>query len=67
MLLLPWILAMLGDNPMQSEFTSHIGLTGKCFCRVCTVRGADAKNRPEGLAGEKERIKDFLSVCGLTY
>ena len=52
---------------MQSEFTSHIGLTGKCFCRVCTVWGADAKNQPEGLAGEKERIKDFLSVCGLTY
>ena len=35
---------MLGDNPMQSEFTSHIGLTGKGFCRDYTVWGADAKN-----------------------
>ncbi|RDB19146.1 hypothetical protein Hypma_014226 [Hypsizygus marmoreus] len=61
-LLLPWILAMLGNNPMQSEFSSHIGLTGKCFCRVCHVRGADAKNRPEGTAREEERVRDFLST-----
>lgn len=59
-LLLPWILAMLGDNPMQSEFSSHIGLTGKCFCRVCHVKGADAKNRPQGDEGERERVADFL-------
>ncbi|KAJ7252875.1 hypothetical protein C8J57DRAFT_1660976 [Mycena rebaudengoi] len=24
--LIPWIIAMLGDNPMQSEFAAHIGL-----------------------------------------
>ncbi|KZV76151.1 hypothetical protein PENSPDRAFT_747853 [Peniophora sp. CONT] len=36
-LVLPWILAFLGDNPMQSEFTSHVGLTGKLFCRMCKV------------------------------
>ncbi|EMD30756.1 hypothetical protein CERSUDRAFT_101018 [Gelatoporia subvermispora B] len=34
-LLLPWILAFLGDNPMASEFASHIGMNGKFFCRVC--------------------------------
>ncbi|TFK70456.1 hypothetical protein BDN72DRAFT_838978 [Pluteus cervinus] len=61
-LLLPWLLAMLGDNPMQSEFASHIGLSGKCFCRVCHVRGADVKNRPTGTAGLEERVKDFLKA-----
>jgi len=61
-LLIPWIVAMLGDNPMQSEFASHIGLSGKCFCRVCHVRGADAKNRSTGAEGDRERVTDFLSV-----
>lgn len=33
--LIPSVLALLGDNPMQSEFASHIGMNGKLFCRVC--------------------------------
>ncbi|KAJ7254168.1 hypothetical protein C8J57DRAFT_987872, partial [Mycena rebaudengoi] len=53
-LLIPWIITMLGNNPMQSEFASHIGLSGKCFCRVCHVRGADSKNRSAGDAGDQE-------------
>ncbi|KAJ6477086.1 hypothetical protein C8R47DRAFT_985022, partial [Mycena vitilis] len=61
-LLIPWIIAMLGDNPMQSEFASHIGLSGKCFCRVCNVRGADAKNRPDGAEGDRQRVTQFLST-----
>lgn len=36
------ILALLGDNPMQSEFACHIGLRGKYFCRACWVKGSDA-------------------------
>ncbi|KAJ7195401.1 hypothetical protein B0H12DRAFT_1299784, partial [Mycena haematopus] len=41
-LLVPQVLALLGDNPMQSEFACHIGLRGKLFCRACWVKGMDA-------------------------
>ncbi|KAL0058380.1 hypothetical protein AAF712_014941, partial [Marasmius tenuissimus] len=41
-LVIPWVLALLGDNPMQSEFACHIGLAGKLFCRVCKVKGKDS-------------------------
>ncbi len=41
-LVVPEVLAMLGDNPMQSEFACHIGLRGKLFCRVCKVRGKES-------------------------
>jgi len=42
-LLIPMVLALLGDNPMQSEFACHIGLKGKLFCRACWVKGTDAQ------------------------
>ncbi|KAJ7710376.1 hypothetical protein B0H17DRAFT_1123529 [Mycena rosella] len=38
-LVIPSVLAMLGDNPMQSEFACHIGFRGKFFCRVCWAKG----------------------------
>lgn len=38
------VLALLGDNPMQSEFACHIGLRGKFFCRACWVKGHDAQD-----------------------
>ncbi|KAJ3844653.1 hypothetical protein F5878DRAFT_706070 [Lentinula raphanica] len=41
-LLLVSVFALLGDNPMQSEFACHIGLRGKFFCRTCWVKGKDA-------------------------
>ncbi|KAI0739725.1 hypothetical protein C8Q80DRAFT_1112112, partial [Daedaleopsis nitida] len=34
-LVIPWVLAFQGNNPMASEFSSHIGMTGRCICRVC--------------------------------
>lgn len=61
-LAVPWFLAFQGDNPMASEFASHIGMGGKFFCRVCHARGADEKTRPPGAAGEIDRLKDFMTV-----
>ncbi|KAJ4477736.1 hypothetical protein C8J55DRAFT_430734, partial [Lentinula edodes] len=43
-LTIPAVLAMLGDNPMQSEFACHVGLAGKYFCRCCFVKGRDAED-----------------------
>ncbi|KAJ6521633.1 hypothetical protein DFH09DRAFT_1251092 [Mycena vulgaris] len=40
-LVIPEVLTLLGDNPMQSEFACHIGLRGKLFCRACWVKGTD--------------------------
>ncbi|KAJ7844241.1 hypothetical protein B0H14DRAFT_2585305 [Mycena olivaceomarginata] len=48
-LVIPEVLALLGDNPMQSEFACHIGLRGKLFCRACWVKGTDALD-PAGAA-----------------
>ncbi|KAI0082710.1 hypothetical protein K474DRAFT_1585163 [Panus rudis PR-1116 ss-1] len=44
-LLIPSVLAILGDNPMQSEFACHIGMMGKYFCRVCWV--SNSSHSPE--------------------
>ncbi|KAL1698388.1 hypothetical protein EV121DRAFT_218261 [Schizophyllum commune] len=39
-LVIPSVLAFLGDNPMQSEMACHIGFRGRLFCRMCKVSGA---------------------------
>ena len=43
-LIFPTVLALLGDNPMHSEFACHIGLRGKYFCCACWVKGSDAQD-----------------------
>ncbi|KAG9084851.1 hypothetical protein FS749_004901 [Ceratobasidium sp. UAMH 11750] len=60
-LCIPWWLGLEGDNPMQSELSSHVGMTGKFFCRVCQVKGKD-KQRVDDLAGEKERLREFMNL-----
>lgn len=51
-LVIPSVLAMLGDNPMQSELACHIGLQGKMFCRVCWVEG----DEHEDIEDERESL-----------
>ncbi|KAG8790917.1 hypothetical protein FRC12_010650 [Ceratobasidium sp. 428] len=65
-LAIPWVYAMQGDNPMQSELCSHIGLGGKFFCRVCQVRGSD-KDRGETQESEIGRIADFMKIHELRH
>ena len=70
-LVVPWVLALLGDNPMQSEFACHIGLRGKYFCRACWVKGSDALDgvgaevpsttTPAGDSGSEADNSDFGS------
>ncbi|KAI5990253.1 hypothetical protein EDD15DRAFT_2453804 [Pisolithus albus] len=51
-LVIPAVLAMLGDNPMQSELACHVGLQGKFFCRNCWVQGAGGESgQPPDLTG----------------
>ncbi|KAI0639900.1 hypothetical protein C8Q77DRAFT_1045284 [Trametes polyzona] len=59
-LVLPSVLALLGDNPMQSEFACHIGLQAKLFCRNCWVKGRDVFGEQDG---ERERGGDAASVA----
>ncbi|KAJ3875201.1 hypothetical protein F5051DRAFT_462159 [Lentinula edodes] len=43
-LVIPSVHALLGDNPMQSEFACHIGFRGLLFCRNCKVSGKVENN-----------------------
>ncbi|KAI0739242.1 hypothetical protein C8Q80DRAFT_1124588 [Daedaleopsis nitida] len=65
-LVIPWVHAFQGDNPMASEFLSHIGMTGKCICRICEVyRKVDAgteSTRAVPPATEASRLRDFLKA-----
>ncbi|KAJ2990713.1 hypothetical protein NUW54_g8391 [Trametes sanguinea] len=63
-LAIPWVLAFQGDNPMASEFASHIGMKGKLPCRVCHAR-VDDGGRSAGIAGEKERIREYMTVSNV--
>ncbi|KIJ48475.1 hypothetical protein M422DRAFT_125766, partial [Sphaerobolus stellatus SS14] len=51
-LVIPWVLAFLGDNPMQSEICCHRGLMAKFFCRVCGVWGTQTREESEAESTE---------------
>ncbi|KAJ6576824.1 hypothetical protein B0H10DRAFT_1963322 [Mycena sp. CBHHK59/15] len=63
-LVIPSVLAMLGDNPMQSEFACHIGFRGRFFCRACWVRGDpeqsddddEEENEPDGSGSDTSSV-----------
>ncbi|KAJ3727646.1 hypothetical protein C8R42DRAFT_572308 [Lentinula raphanica] len=62
-LLIPSVLAMLGDNPMQSELACHIGFRGKLFCRVCWVRGHPEEEPDSGEGDAAGEDTDRMSVA----
>ncbi|KAG6835924.1 hypothetical protein H0H93_013289 [Arthromyces matolae] len=53
-LMIPSVVALLGDNPMQSELSCHVGLMGKYFCRVCQVKGFDTSDQPSQPSQQEE-------------
>lgn len=60
-LVVPAVLALLGDNPMQSELSCHVGLAGKFFCRCCWVKGRDAEDEAAGVPGGSTPAPDTAS------
>lgn len=55
-LVIPWALAFQGDNPMASEFASHVGMSRNMYCRVCK-----AKKSSETAQG----LRNFMTVGNL--
>ncbi|KAG2036127.1 hypothetical protein BDR03DRAFT_866909 [Suillus americanus] len=55
------VLALLGDNPMQSEFACHAGLMLKFFCHCCWVKGKDVADMLEVGGVKKETVRGMVS------
>lgn len=64
-LVIPWVLSMTGDNPMQAVFTSNIGLQGNKPCRCCHMGGNEVyKHSSEGfMAVMVVRERDSKNLC----
>ncbi|KAG8922830.1 hypothetical protein FRC02_011569, partial [Tulasnella sp. 418] len=60
------VLALLGDNPMQSELACHIGLTANLFCRVCWVSSRIDKDDKEkaGQGNDEDRRSVSSAASG---
>ena len=48
-MVIPSVLALLGDNPMQSEMACHMGLNGNLPCCICLVRSNLVKKSKESV------------------
>jgi hypothetical protein len=59
-LVIPSVIAFLGDNPMQSEIACHVGMMGKFFCRTCRVKGYEGPPKSQqataGVGGMEELL-----------
>ena len=63
-LVVPSVLAMLGDNPMQSEIACHVGLVGKFFCRVCQVSRGTSDDLDASAHASSGDLADNISMAG---
>ncbi|KAJ3853984.1 hypothetical protein EV368DRAFT_73145 [Lentinula lateritia] len=65
-LLIPSVLALCGDNPMQSEFACHIGFRGCLFCQICWASGkVEDEDNPDRNADDgNESNVSVKSVSG---
>ncbi|KAI6037194.1 hypothetical protein BKA83DRAFT_4460283 [Pisolithus microcarpus] len=60
------VLAMLSDNPMQSELACHVGLQGKFFCHNCWVQGVGVESgQPPDLTGRAVQTNLDDDTCSI--
>ena len=66
MLVIMVMLALLGDNPIQSKMACYIGLHSKFFCRVCWIKGCNVEDELDAILlpaiPKDEEVNDAAST-----